>query len=226
MTAKLRYELKSENATDFPDNISGLISAGDLRGQLDDIIDSATFPEDGGAGSGGVTVDTGEPYKIIMLSNGTVKAVPVDAVVPTTPTGLTIIVALTSVKISWTAVTGAARYNIYRDGQLLGTTPSLSYRDTTIGIDHTYEYRVATVDQYDQISPRSTPVFATIALSLNHLPADVVITYWPNPVPTDGPAYVRVNGREIDVHNMAFTLGVDVGALRATDDPAMWLLTI
>jgi hypothetical protein len=49
MTAKDRATLKAENSADFPDNTAGAISAADLRGQLDDIIDSATFPEDGGA---------------------------------------------------------------------------------------------------------------------------------------------------------------------------------
>jgi hypothetical protein len=47
MTVKSRATLKAENASDFPDNASGLISAADLRGQLDDIIDSASFPQDG-----------------------------------------------------------------------------------------------------------------------------------------------------------------------------------
>jgi hypothetical protein len=49
MSVKTRDVLKAENAADFPDNTAGLISAADLRGQLDDIIDSATFPEDGAA---------------------------------------------------------------------------------------------------------------------------------------------------------------------------------
>lgn len=44
MTAKDRDQLKLENASDFPDNTSGMISPADLRGQLDDIIDSAAFP--------------------------------------------------------------------------------------------------------------------------------------------------------------------------------------
>lgn len=50
MTAKTRAVLKSENVAEFPDNTAGEITAADLRGQLDDIIDSATFPEDGSGG--------------------------------------------------------------------------------------------------------------------------------------------------------------------------------
>jgi hypothetical protein len=57
MAVKTRAELKAENAADFPDNTTRQISAADLRGQLDDIVDSAVFPEDdvggGGGGAGG-----------------------------------------------------------------------------------------------------------------------------------------------------------------------------
>lgn len=227
MAAKTRDQLKSENASDFPDNTAGLISASDLRGQLDDIIDSATFPEDGGAGSGGITVDTGAPYRIIMLSDGTVKAIPVAAVPPSPPASLAISVGLTSVNLSWPIVTEAVKFYVYRDGALLDNNVVFqSFRDTTIVIGNTYEYRVSSVDQYNQVSPRSAAAFATIDASLNHAPTDVVITCWPNPLPTDGPALVRVNAHEIDVQNIAYLLNVDVGALRDTDDPSVWIVTI
>jgi hypothetical protein len=48
MTAKIRATLKAENITKLPDNVTAEISPADLRGQLDDVIDSAIFPEDGG----------------------------------------------------------------------------------------------------------------------------------------------------------------------------------
>jgi hypothetical protein len=47
MAVKTRAQLKSENASDFPDNTTKLISPADLRGQMDDVVDSALFPEDG-----------------------------------------------------------------------------------------------------------------------------------------------------------------------------------
>lgn len=46
MAVKTRAELKAENAADFPDNAARLISPADLRGQMDDIVDSALFPGD------------------------------------------------------------------------------------------------------------------------------------------------------------------------------------
>jgi hypothetical protein len=226
MTAKDRATLKAENIAEFPDNTAGQISAADLRGQLDDIIDSATFPQDGVGGGSGTTIDTGEPYKIIMLSNGTVRAIPVDAVPPVAPTGVTLFVSMTSVSVSWTVVSGAARYNVYRDGVLLGTTTDKTYRDATVVLDHTYEYEVASVDIYGQISPPSDPVSATIDISLNHAPADVVIKCWPLPIPTDGPAFIRVNATEIDVQTISYVLNVDAGSLRATNDPSVWIITL
>ena len=55
MTVKTRAQLKDENAADFPNNNTGLISPAGLRGQMDDIVDSAVFPEDGSVGSGNST---------------------------------------------------------------------------------------------------------------------------------------------------------------------------
>ena len=46
MTVKTRDELKSENATDFPDNSTRLISPADLRGQMDDVVDSMLMDQD------------------------------------------------------------------------------------------------------------------------------------------------------------------------------------
>ena len=102
-------------------------------------------------------------------------------------------------------VTGAVRYNIYRDGVLFGTTTDKTLRDVTVVLNNTYEYSVASVDAYGQISPRSDPVSATIDISLNHVPADVVIKCWPTTnTYFDGPAFIRVNATEIDVQTISF----------------------
>ena len=79
MTAKTRAQLKAENAADFPDNVSRLISPADLRGQMDDIVDSALFPEDdiegeaglpGPPGSDGASIDGVVALRAIAPSNG------------------------------------------------------------------------------------------------------------------------------------------------------------
>ena len=58
MSVKTRAQLKDENAADFPNNNTGLISPAGLRGQMDDIADSMFLAEDldtpgGPASSGG-----------------------------------------------------------------------------------------------------------------------------------------------------------------------------
>ena len=54
MSVKTRSQLKAENATDFPNNTTRLITPAALRGQMDDIVDSALFPEDDIEGSPGL----------------------------------------------------------------------------------------------------------------------------------------------------------------------------
>jgi hypothetical protein len=226
MTVKTRDQLKSDmdDVANLPDNITGLITPADLRGQLGDIIDSAVFPEDG-EGSG-TTVDTGETYRIIMLSDGTVRAIPFDAVAPSTPTGFAGITRLTSVSLTWTAVAEAVSYLIVRNGTNIATTSFTSYRDAAITIGQTYTYTVASIDQYQQRSPASSPVTAFIDPALNQTPTDVTITVWPTPIPVDGYSYVRVNARELDVQDIAFELEVDAGSLTSTPDPSTWKIRI
>ena len=48
----------------------------------------------------------------------------------------------------------------------------------------------------------------------------------PLPIPTDGPAIIRVNAREIDTQTIAYALHVDAGSLTATSDPSVWVLRI
>jgi hypothetical protein len=228
MAIKTRAEIKAETLIDLPDNTSGLISAGDVRGQLDDIVDSAIFPED--PVSSGTTVDTGQHYRIIMLSDGTVRAIPFDAVAPVPPSSVTGNVYLASVNVSWSEVVGATRYRVLRNGSAYATSELSSgraYRDTGITVGQTYTYTVATFDQYQQQSPASTSSFvAFIDPALNTAPVGVVIKCWPNPLPTNGPGWVRVNAREPNVQDIAFALEVDVGSLTPTADPALWIIEV
>jgi hypothetical protein len=174
----------------------------------------------------GTTGDTGATYRIVMLSNGTVTAVPVTAVAPDTPTGLTVIVKLTSVTVNWPAAARATSYVVRRNGTQVATTTSRTYRDLTTVMGNTYSYTVASVDQYKQQSPASAPITAFLDPSLNNEPISVSVTCWPLPIPTDGPAIIRVNAVELDVQVIAYTLGVDAGSLTSTQDPSVWILRI
>jgi hypothetical protein len=92
-------------------------------------IGSLVGMTEGSAGSGN-TVDTGQPYKVIMLSDGTVRAVPFTTVAPVPPTGLTPTIRLTSVTLHWTAAAGSGvdHYYVTRDGVLKSTSSNLTYR--------------------------------------------------------------------------------------------------
>jgi len=186
----------------------------------------------GPAGSGsindasGITIDTGEKYRIIMLSDGTVTAVPYDAVPPDTPATPSIVVRLSSVGLSWPAAARATSYIIYRNGSQIGVSNIPSYRDPAITVGNTYAYTVASVDQYKQRSSASAPVDAFVDIALNNAPQDFAITVWPNPVPTDGYSFVNVNVWDIDVQNIAYALNVDAGSLTPTADLGVWKLRI
>ena len=73
MSVKTRAELKSENASDFPDNVTRLISPADLRGQMDDVADSAILAEDlPGLGlTTVVTIVSDNSYTLTAADSGT-----------------------------------------------------------------------------------------------------------------------------------------------------------
>lgn len=79
--------------------------------------------------------------------------------VTATPTGPT------SILVAWSAVTdaegGVKHYVVYRDGNAIGTSASLSLQDTGLTANTTYSYQVATVDSKDREGQRSSSVTAT-----------------------------------------------------------------
>ncbi len=66
-----------------------------------------------------------------------------------------------SVSLSWSAVSGAASYTVYRNGSSVGSTASTSYTDTGLAPGTTYGYTVAGVDSDGATGATSSPVEAT-----------------------------------------------------------------
>jgi hypothetical protein len=63
--------------------------------------------------------------------------------------------------LRWVASTdddGVARYRVYRDGVLLGTVTTASYRDTAVNTGSTYRYHVVAQDLAGNLSGASTSV--------------------------------------------------------------------
>lgn len=175
----------------------------------------------------GVTIasadGSGQPWKLIAMQDGSVKAVPLSATAPAAPTNLTGAIHLTFVKLTWDSVADATSYRLYRDGSLLSTLSDIKYTDATVQVNNTYAYTVVAVNQYGMWSEASTPFSADIAASLNVAPTLSAITIWPaNPKPNDV-IYVRVNASDVDTQQLALTLGVDAGTLSTTFDPSTWI---
>lgn len=66
---------------------------------------------------------------------------------PVAPSGVAVSSATpSSVSLSWTAVAGATVYNVYRNGQLVGTSPVASFTDSNLPFGRSYNYAVSAVD--------------------------------------------------------------------------------
>jgi hypothetical protein len=91
--------------------------------------------------------------------------VPADTTPPSTPTGL----AATSIEpdrvtVAWSASTddsAVSFYRIFRNGVLVGTSPTTTYTDTTAQPATTYSYAVSAVDRANNESAWSAPVTVT-----------------------------------------------------------------
>lgn len=67
-----------------------------------------------------------------------------------------------SAQLSWSAVTGAASYQIWRDGTLVGTSANLTYSDGNLTSGQTYDYKLIAVDSNSNTSAPSEQVAFTV----------------------------------------------------------------
>ena len=78
-----------------------------------------------------------------------------------TPTGLSANAGTSSITLSWSAVSGATSYKIFRNGTQIGTSTTTSYTDNTAAAGTTYSYTVKAVCSSGE-SAASSSVSATI----------------------------------------------------------------
>jgi uncharacterized protein (TIGR03382 family) len=81
-----------------------------------------------------------------------------NAQAPTKPAGLKATARSNAVTLTWEPSTDnnhVKGYRVYRDGELLGTTPTASYVDSLVQPLATYSYAVEAFDPADKVSPRS-----------------------------------------------------------------------
>ncbi|WP_037863851.1 alpha/beta hydrolase family esterase [Streptomyces sp. NRRL S-340] len=67
----------------------------------------------------------------------------------------------TGTSLSWNAVSGAASYNVYRNGTEVASPTATSYTDTGLSAGTSYSYTVAAVDSAGAVGTASAPVTAT-----------------------------------------------------------------
>jgi len=111
-----------------------------------------------------------DAYGQVSSFSSTASATPTYPPPPNPPAGLTAAGSSSTVSLSWSAVTGAAAYRVYRqnaDGTWPSTalatvnSPSTAYRDTGLTDGTSYTYRVTAVDIYGQQSQPSPTASAT-----------------------------------------------------------------
>lgn len=171
------------------------------------------------------TADTGEDYKAILFTDGSVRAVPRAATAPPTPGNFTVVPSASAAKLAWNVSPGAQSYVIYRNGTRIATTGATSYRDNVGVSGGTYSYRIAAVNGYNMYSPLSTAVSVFLDPALN-IPPLVTVTTWPTTIPTTGRCLVRVNAYDADAQVLAHALNTSAGSLQPTTDPSVWILSL
>ncbi|MFI6558986.1 PHB depolymerase family esterase [Streptomyces sp. NPDC050534] len=78
------------------------------------------------------------------------------------PSGLTVTGTTdTSASLSWSSVSGAASYNVYRNGTKTGSATGTTYTDTGLTVGTSYSYTVAAVDSSGAVGTSSASVTAT-----------------------------------------------------------------
>ncbi len=96
----------------------------------------------------GLTAGTSVTYTVVASNAGGSSAASSGASatpLPAAPTGLVVTPGNASNALTWTAVTGAASYRVYRNGTQVGTPATTSYSDTGLTNGTSYSYYVVAV---------------------------------------------------------------------------------
>ena len=83
---------------------------------------------------------------------------------PTAPGWLPATPTASYVRLNWSAATdnvGVLGYRLYRDGVLVGTTPELTYLDTSVAPVTTYQYEVRAYDAATNVGPAASGAVTT-----------------------------------------------------------------
>jgi uncharacterized protein with FMN-binding domain len=96
----------------------------------------------------GLTAGTSVSYTVVAVNAGGSSAASSAATatpLPPAPTGLAVTPGNATNALSWTAVTGATGYRVYRNGTQVGTPSTTTYSDTGLTNGTSYSYYVVAV---------------------------------------------------------------------------------
>jgi poly(3-hydroxybutyrate) depolymerase len=136
----------------------------------------------------GLTANTTYTYTVSATNvkgtsaqSSSVNATTTNAAVPGQVTGLTVgTITATSVALSWTAVTGATSYEVYRNGgsQPIGNTTSTSFTDTGVTAGNSYTYTVAAENANGVGAPSSSVTANTPAVGYSTYVTDTITNHY------------------------------------------------
>lgn len=222
---------KADSAVQSVDGQTGTVSLGNVYATQASIAATyATKAELAGQQLGSINLsDTGATWNLYAFVDGTVIAAAPGSATPPPVGSPTTNALLSGVTLSWTAPSPPAgdpaivRYVIIRDGLAVGTTTTTSFNDPNITLSSHYIYNIEAVNAIGlrSISP-NLAVYIDPALAV---PPTTTISVYPNPIPTNGSAWVRINGIDPNAFSMTFSLNVDTGTLTPTNDPSLWVYT-
>ena len=118
-------------------------------------------------------------------------------VVDTTPTGLTAtVISASQVNLSWTEVTDAVSYTVYRDSVSLATTTEVTYSDTTVVSGSTHSYTVSSINTYGGESAECAEVSAIVPIVSSRSTSIPVTTQSSGPINPPDPIIIPTEQEE------------------------------
>lgn len=145
-------------------------------------------------------------------------------VAPDAPSGLTVVAGNAKITLNWTAVTGAASYNVYRStasgsqGTKVGASASTSYVDTTVANGTAYYYEVTADDDAGEgpASAQSAAVTPAVPVTVPAAPTGVSATAGNGQVAVNWTVVSGATSYNIYRYTGQATQGVKVGASTTT----------
>gem|GEM_PF-3385055 len=137
----------------------------------------------------------------------------IEAISLPAPTNLTAtVISHNRIDLSWSAVSGAASYKVYRGGILIASPATNSYSDTGLSPKTTHSYTVSAVNIYGGESAQSSSISATTlavgAVFIPPTPPEVILE--PSPEHPEVPKSLIINDGDVYTNSVKVNLFLSV----------------